>query len=203
LVIAMVVTLACLPALLLELMGGQDGGSSSDVAVVSTDAPQSSLVVAVSPSEPTTTVAPSATASSVAPPTTVAPSSTKKSTTTTAPKVAKSTAPTTTAPPKTYAAPPTTAAPAPSSGPVGWEATFLACVRYRESRNLYTAVDPSGTYMGAYQIYQVGWDTIARNMGRTDLVGVKPNHASPADQDAVALAMLRQLGTAPWGGSCR
>jgi hypothetical protein len=78
----------------------------------------------------------------------------------------------------------------------------MACVRWRESRNTYTAVDPSGTYMGAYQIYQGGWDTIARSIGRSDLVGVRPNTASPADQDAVAIAMLRQYGTSPWGGTC-
>ena len=65
-----------------------------------------------------------------------------------------------------------------------------------------TAVDPSGQFMGAYQIYQGGWDAVARSMGRTDLVGRRPNTASPADQDAVALAMLRMYGRSPWGGAC-
>lgn len=75
-------------------------------------------------------------------------------------------------------------------------------MRQRESHGDYTAVDPSGTYMGAYQIYQGGWDSTARSMGRSDLVGVRPNHASPASQDAVALQMLRLNGTRPWGGAC-
>ena len=78
----------------------------------------------------------------------------------------------------------------------------MACLRWRESHNTYTAVDPSGSFMGAYQIYQGGWDSQARSMGRSDLVGVPPHKASPADQDALALAMLRQQGTSPWGGTC-
>ena len=86
--------------------------------------------------------------------------------------------------------------------PTASEASFLACVRQRESHGDYTAVDPSGTFMGAYQIYQGGWDAVARSIGRTDLVGVKPNRAAPADQDTIALAMLRQYGRAPWGGAC-
>ncbi len=98
------------------------------------------------------------------------------------------------------APPPPPAASGPS--PTSWEASFLACMRQRESHGDYSVTDPTGTFMGAYQIYQGGWDAVARSIGRTDLVGVKPNHASPADQDTIALAMLRQYGTSPWGGSC-
>jgi hypothetical protein len=193
--VALVVTLAVLPILVLELMGGS-GGKSSDPEVATPDVPQPSLVVAVDPSEVTTTVSTEAVAEAT-PTTQAAATSTTKApvTTTTAPKVAAK-APTT-----------TTAAPAPAPPPPGLtptaaEANFLACVRQRESRGDYTAVDPSGTFMGAYQIYQGGWDAVARSIGRTDLVGVKPNRAAPADQDTIALAMLRQYGKSPWGGAC-
>lgn len=80
---------------------------------------------------------------------------------------------------------------------------FFACVRWRESHGDYTAVNPTGTFMGAYQIYQGGWDVYAARMGRDDLVGIPPHTASPADQDAVALAMYNDLGTRPWGGACQ
>lgn len=79
---------------------------------------------------------------------------------------------------------------------------FFACVRWRESRNDYTVVDATGTFMGAYQFYQGGWDTFAAKINRHDLVGVPPNMAAPADQDAVALAAYKELGSQPWGGHC-
>jgi hypothetical protein len=79
---------------------------------------------------------------------------------------------------------------------------FFECIRWRESRGNYGAVNSTGTFMGAYQFYQGGWDTFAGRIGRHDLVGVKPNHASPADQDAVALAAYNELGAKPWNGAC-
>lgn len=79
---------------------------------------------------------------------------------------------------------------------------FFECIRYRESRGDYTAVNPTGTFMGAYQIYQGGWDTFAARINRHDLVGTPPHTALPADQDAVALAMYNELGKKPWGGAC-
>lgn len=80
---------------------------------------------------------------------------------------------------------------------------FFECIRWRESRGNYEAVNSTGTFMGAYQFYQGGWDTFAGRIGRHDLVGVKPNHASPADQDAVALAAYNELGAKPWNGACQ
>jgi hypothetical protein len=79
---------------------------------------------------------------------------------------------------------------------------FLACVRYRESRGNYSVVSSNGLYFGAYQFARSTWDNTARYAGRTDLVGVPPNLASPGDQDAMALALYRWQGTAPWGGYC-
>ncbi len=57
--------------------------------------------------------------------------------------------------------------------------------------------------MGAYQIYQGGWDTFATRIDRHDLIGVPPHTALPADQDAIALAMYNELGAKPWGGACQ
>lgn len=79
---------------------------------------------------------------------------------------------------------------------------FFECIRWRESRGNYEAVNSTGTFMGAYQFYQGGWDTFAGRIGRHDLVGVAPNHATPADQDAVALAAYNELGAKPWNGAC-
>lgn len=191
--IALVVTVAALPLLVLDLLGGHSG-ASTEVSAVSTEVPESSLVVAVSPSE-----ASSSTSSTSAPPATAAPV-----TTAAPPATAKPKATTTTTAPKATTT--TTAAPkvAAPSGPVptASESTFLACIRQRESHGDYSVVDPTGTFMGAYQIYQGGWDAVARNLGRTDLVGVRPNTASPADQDAIALQMMRMYGRTPWGGAC-
>ena len=80
---------------------------------------------------------------------------------------------------------------------------FFECIRWRESRGNYQAVNSTGTFMGAYQFYQGGWDTFAGRIGRHDLVGIKPNHASPADQDAVALGAYNELGAKPWNGACQ
>lgn len=80
---------------------------------------------------------------------------------------------------------------------------FFECIRWRESRGNYQAIDPSGTFRGAYQIYQGGWDTFAGRIERPDLIGVPPDAASPADQDAIALAMFNALGSKPWNGACQ
>lgn len=110
-------------------------------------------------------------------------------------------APTTTSPPPP-STPPTTSAPAATSGASAWELNFLACVRWRESRGNYTVVSANGLYYGAYQFLRSTWDNTARHAGRADLVGVAPNLASPSDQDAMALHLLRWQGTSPWGGAC-
>ena len=156
-------------------MGGH-GGTASDVSAVDTEVPEPSMVVAVSPSEAPTTTAPSTTVTTAAPAATTATTAAPKATTTTtAPKAAKAQATTTTTAPKVAAPAPPPAGPVPTAS----EANFLACVRQRESHGDYTAVDPSGTFMGAYQIYQGGWDAVARSIGRTDLVGVTPEPGRP------------------------
>lgn len=189
LMIALIVTLACLPLLVLDMVQGSTTSGATEAA---SNSSESSLVVAVVPSTedpapPTTVVA------AVVPEVTVVPTTVAPAPVTVAPRVAPSTTTTTTTP-----RPVVTAAPIVQS-----DEAFLTCVRFRESRGDYTASDPSGTFLGAYQIYQGGWDSVAARIGRHDLVGTPPNQASPSDQDAIAVAMLRFHGRAPWGGSCR
>ncbi len=99
----------------------------------------------------------------------------------------------------------TTTAPVVAEKPKTSQSTeaFFECVRWRESRGNYQAVNATGTFMGAYQFYQGGWDTFAARIDRHDLIGVPPHHAAPADQDAVALAAYNELGAKPWGGACQ
>jgi hypothetical protein len=80
---------------------------------------------------------------------------------------------------------------------------FLACVRQRESGGNYGIYNAGGSgAAGAYQFLPGTWNGIAASSGRTDLVGVDPARASPADQDAMAQALYAQQGSAPWGGEC-
>ena len=81
------------------------------------------------------------------------------------------------------------------------EAAFFDCVRWRESRGDYTVVNSTGTFRGAYQWYQGGWDHYAAQVA-PDYVGVPPNEAPPAIQDLVSVTAYRQVGARPWGGAC-
>jgi peptidoglycan hydrolase CwlO-like protein len=78
--------------------------------------------------------------------------------------------------------------------------SFLQCVVQAESGGNYGAVSPDGLYMGAFQFSQATWNTAARAAGLADLVGVPPNLASKADQDAVAVALYALDGEQPWLG---
>lgn len=113
---------------------------------------------------------------------------------------------TTTAPPTPTTIP---AAPTPPSHYSGTPGTsphhddpFLSCVRARESGGNYAVVNPAGPYLGAYQFLQSTWNGAASHAGRSDLVGVPANTASPFDQDEVAWALYQWQGTGPWGGHC-
>jgi hypothetical protein len=99
------------------------------------------------------------------------------------------------------------AAPAPvSSTPTyssSYPGDFLACVRQRESGGNYAVYNAGGSgAAGAYQFMQGTWNGVAASSGRSDLIGVDPAQASPADQDAMAQALYAQQGSAPWGGEC-
>ncbi len=80
---------------------------------------------------------------------------------------------------------------------------FLSCVRQRESGGDYSVYNAGGSgAAGAYQFLPGTWNSIAASTGRSDLVGVDPAQAAPADQDAMAQALYAQQGAAPWGGGC-
>ena len=76
------------------------------------------------------------------------------------------------------------------------------CVRHRESRGNYQAVNPQSGTGGAYQFHQVTWNEMARTARRTDLVGVRPEQAAPASQDQMAHVLYTSQGRGPWGGYC-
>jgi hypothetical protein len=78
--------------------------------------------------------------------------------------------------------------------------TALACIRWRESHDDYAAVSRDGLYHGAYQFLQSTWDSTARAADRPDLIGRDPAIVSPADQDAMAVALYEMQGARPWGG---
>jgi hypothetical protein len=86
---------------------------------------------------------------------------------------------------------------------------FLVCTRSHESShtppafdNGYQAVNPSGTYRGAYQFSRSTWNSTALRAGRLDLVGVDPAAASVADQDLLAFDLHQWQGAGPWMGRC-
>ena len=73
----------------------------------------------------------------------------------------------------------------------------LAKLRACESGGNYNAVNPSGTYRGAYQFSRTTWNSIAR-MHYPFLVGVDPAQAWPWDQDRMARALWATSGRGQW-----
>ncbi len=72
----------------------------------------------------------------------------------------------------------------PYGGTLGqWLSTLRAC----ETGGDYTKNTGNGFY-GGYQFMISTWNSIASKTGRGDLVGVRPDLASPADQDAMIIA---------------
>ena len=69
-------------------------------------------------------------------------------------------------------------------------------VRLCESGNDYT-INTGNGYFGAYQFSPVTWDSIATRF-HPHLVGVSPNLATPADQDAMALSLYQTAGRGQW-----
>lgn len=66
----------------------------------------------------------------------------------------------------------------------GSQAEWLYKLRMCESDGNY-AINTGNGFYGAYQFMQSTWNNIARMSGKTHLIGVQPNAASPADQDAM------------------
>jgi hypothetical protein len=75
-----------------------------------------------------------------------------------------------------------------------------AQVRWCESRDRYDINTGNGFY-GAYQFTLRTWDWVAGLIDRSDLIGVRPDLASPADQDRLAQALgfeIRGGGLKHW-----
>ena len=73
-----------------------------------------------------------------------------------------------------------------------WEA-----LRQCESLGDYGFVHPAGQHFGAYQFTVATWDRLARQR-YTELLGVIPSEAAPADQDRMAYYLWIESGSAPW-----
>ena len=146
------------------------------------------------------------------PRTTARPATSAPASTSPAPTSAPTTSPATTAAPPTEPAPvtdppatkPTTTTAPEATTPPPTEvsssptAEQWAQLRHCEASGSYTIVNPSGKYHGAYQFGVATWNGLAASMGRSDLVGVLPSQASPADQDALALELWNRRGSSPW-----
>jgi len=87
--------------------------------------------------------------------------------------------------------------PPPSTTPGDPSEEDLAALRACEAGGDYSAVSYGGWYRGAYQFNQETWDSVASRWNPS-LVGVDPAMTSPADQDAMARALYRERGWAPW-----
>lgn len=138
------------------------------------------------------TAPPETTAPTTAPPTTAAPATAAPTTAAPEPEVAAAAEAAPAA--ETQEAPVEQPAPTPGAP----TAEQWAALRQCEASGSYTIVSSNGLYHGAYQFYQPTWDGLARQAGRTDLVGVAPSQAAPADQDALALLLWQQRGNQPW-----
>jgi hypothetical protein len=61
---------------------------------------------------------------------------------------------------------------------------------WRESRGIPTIVNVGcDCAFGKWQFQQPTWDSVARELGRYDLVGVRASDTSEATQDAMAAAL--------------
>jgi len=74
----------------------------------------------------------------------------------------------------------------------------LLSIRWCESRDNYTAANPSSSARGAYQFLTGSW----AGYGHADRYGVSQAHlATPAQQDEAALITWERDGTRPWNAS--
>ena len=81
---------------------------------------------------------------------------------------------------------------------------FLVCTRYNESiyAGGYGAKSPGGQYRGAYQFDQTTWDTVARHLGRFELVGVDVATTPSWIQDLFAYTLYKWQGASHWNYRC-
>jgi len=144
---------------------------------------------------PTTTV-PTTAAPTTAPQTTAAP--TTRAPTTAAPTTAPPATADTTAPPATNETTEPVASTTTLVGNGEPNAEQWSQLRFCEASGNYQIISGNGLYYGAYQFGIPTWNGLARNVGRSDLVGVRPSDASVADQDWMALMLWRSRGPQPW-----
>ncbi len=170
----------------------RDQGAAIDAKLAAAVAAEHTPAAAVS----TVSTGASATSATSAPPTNAPTTTTSANTTTTTTKTGSTT--TTTAPP-TPPSPPYDGTPGVNPH---HDDPFLSCVRQRESGGNYSIVNPAGPYLGAYQFLQSTWNATANHAGRTNLIGVPANIATPYDQDDMAWALYQWQGAGPWGGGC-
>lgn len=81
---------------------------------------------------------------------------------------------------------------------------FLSCTRAHESDSAggYGAVSPGGTYRGAYQFDAGTWRGAVSRAGHDEYADVPVDQVPPDVQDAAAIQLYGERGTAPWGGRC-
>ncbi|MYG93850.1 MAG: hypothetical protein F4138_02490 [Acidimicrobiia bacterium] len=66
-----------------------------------------------------------------------------------------------------------------------------------ESSGNYSAYNPAGPYLGAFQFLQSTWNEVARR-NHPHLEGIDPRDAAPADQHRMAHALYQESGWQPW-----
>lgn len=165
----------------------QDAQVEAAQTVATSSAPVTSTTISAAPATPVP-------APTTAPPTTAAPTTQAPTPTTAAP----TTAAPTTEQPTTTTAPPVVEEPQAAVTASTPTAEQWAALRHCEASGNYSIVSSNGLYHGAYQFYQPTWDGLANQLGRSDLVGLAPSQAAPADQDALALLLWQQRGNQPW-----
>lgn len=79
-----------------------------------------------------------------------------------------------------------------------WGPAILAEIRWCESRDDYGAANPTSSARGAYQFLRSSW----KNYGHAESTGVRSaDQATPAEQDAAAVATWQRSGARPWNPS--
>jgi len=163
-----------------------NAGSTSDESIQATgsETSQKNIVATPRTQKITTTSTTIQTTTTTSEPTTTtqAITTTEKPTTTQMPESSVSTEPTQTTTPI----------------PGGPSEDQWAALRNCEATGNYQVISGNGLYYGAYQFNIATWDSTAKNAGRNDLVGVPPNEASVADQDAMARQLYSERGDSPW-----
>lgn len=71
-------------------------------------------------------------------------------------------------------------------------------IKMCESGGNYAAVDPSGTYFGAYQFLPSTFNSVVGKAGYPEYIGVRPDMAPIHVQDAAAQKLYNTSGPGQW-----